>query len=173
MELITLVARATQGDTMAFDHPVAEYWHFVYTMCLSQVGHAVEAKDLTQEVFVRIYHDLAQPREPAKFLPWLRQVARDVCRMWTRRQRQPLVPLDAMPEPDDASAAVQLRRSELGAILRGMPAQVSPMSRELLLGYLAGYSEAELALAFGVPPATIKSRLRETREQAKRSAKAS
>jgi DNA-directed RNA polymerase specialized sigma24 family protein len=47
------------------------------------------------------------------------------------------------------------------------------MSRELLLRYLAGYSEAELAVAFGVPPATIKSRLREAREQAKRSPKAS
>jgi RNA polymerase sigma-70 factor, ECF subfamily len=158
-----------QGDKMAFDHLVAQYWHFVYTICLSQVGHAAEATELTQEVFVRIYRDLAQLREPAKFLPWLRQVARNVCRMWTRRQREALVPLDAIPEPDDTSAAAQLQRSELGAILRAMLAQVSPMSRELLaLRYLAGYSEAELAVAFGVPPATSNSRLREAREQAKR-----
>jgi RNA polymerase sigma factor (sigma-70 family) len=169
MELITLVRRATQGDAMAFGHLVVQYWHFVYTICLSRVGHAAEAKDLTQEVFVRIYHDLAQLREPAKFLPWLRQVTRNVCRMWTRRQREALVPLDAIPEPDDAVAAAELQRSELGEIVRAMLAQVSPMSRELLvLRYLAGYSEAELAVAFGVPPATIKSRLREAREQAKR-----
>ena len=57
----------------------------------------------------------------------------------------------------------------MGEIVRVMLAQVSPLSREVLaLHYLAGYSEAELAVAFGVAPATIKSRLREGREQAKR-----
>jgi hypothetical protein len=75
MELVTLVIRAMQGDKMAFDHLVAQYWHFVYTICLSQVGYAAEATELTQEVLVRIYRDLAQLREPAKFLPWLPQVA--------------------------------------------------------------------------------------------------
>jgi hypothetical protein len=50
-----------------------------------------------------------------------------------------------------------------------MLAEVSPKSREVLaLHYLAGYSETELAVAFGVSPATIKSRLHEAREQAKR-----
>jgi hypothetical protein len=38
----------------------------------------------------------------------------------------------------------------------------------LALHYLAGYSEAELAVACGVLPSTIKSRLHEAREQAKR-----
>ncbi len=50
-----------------------------------------------------------------------------------------------------------------------MFAQLSPTSREVLaLHYLSGYSEAELAVACGVSPSTIKSRLHEAREQAKR-----
>jgi RNA polymerase sigma-70 factor (ECF subfamily) len=169
MELIILVERATQGDATAFDHLVTQHWRFVYTICLSQVGHAAEAEDLTQEVFVRMSHDLADLRAPDKFLPWLRQVARNVCRMWRRRQRRTPEPLDAITKVDNSEAAARLRRSELGEIVRAMLAQVSPLSREVLaLHYLAGYSEAELAVAFGVAPATIKSRLREAREQAKR-----
>jgi RNA polymerase sigma factor (sigma-70 family) len=169
MDLITLVERATLGDATAFGHLVTQHWRFVYTICLSQVGHAAEAEDLTQEVFVRVSHDLAGLRAPDKFLPWLHQVTRNVCRMWRRRQRTTPEPLDAIAEVDDPGAAVRLRRSELGEIVRTMLAQVSPMSREVLaLHYLAGYSEAELAVACGVPPATIKSRLREAREQAKR-----
>jgi RNA polymerase sigma factor CnrH len=167
MELSTLIERATQGDTTAFGHLVTGHWRFVYTMCLSHVGDAAEAEDLTQEVFVRVSHDLTNLRAPDKFLPWLRQVARNVCRMW-RRRRTP-EPLDAIAEVDDPAAAARLRRSELREIVRAMLAQVSPLSREVLaLHYLAGYSEAELAVAFGVAPATIKSRLREAREQAKR-----
>jgi RNA polymerase sigma-70 factor, ECF subfamily len=169
MELITLVERARQGDATAFSHLVTQHWRFVYTICLSHVGHAAEAEDLTQEVFVLVCDDLADLRAPDKFLPWLHQVTRNVCRMWRRRQRTTSAPLDAVAEIDDPAAALRLRRSELGAIVCAMLAQVSPMSREVLsLYYLAGYSEAELAAAFGVAPATIKSRLREAREQAKR-----
>jgi RNA polymerase sigma-70 factor, ECF subfamily len=132
-------------------------------------GHAAEAEDLTQEVFVRVSHDPADLRAPDKFLPWLQQVTRNVCRMWRRRQRATAEPLDAIAAVDDPGAAVRLRRSELGEIVRAMLAQVSPLSREVLaLHYLAGYSEAELAAACEVSLATIKSRLREAREQAKR-----
>lgn len=169
MELITLVERAMQGDATAFGHLVTQHWRFVYTICLSHAGHAAEAEDLTQEVFVRVSHDLADLRAPDKFLPWLRQVTRNVCRMWRRRQRASPESLDAIAEVDDPAAMVRLRRSELGEIVRAMLAQVSPLSREVLaLHYLAGYAEAELAVAFGVSPATIKSRLHEAREQAKR-----
>ena len=169
MELITLVERATQGDAAALGHLVTEHWRFVYTMCLSRVGHTADAEDLTQEVFVQVAHDLADLREPDKFLPWLRQVSRNVCRMWQRRQRATPEPLDTIAEVDDPTAAARFRRTELAEIVCAMLAQVSPKSREVLaLHYLADYSEAEIAVALGLSPATIKSRLREGREQAKR-----
>lgn len=54
MELTTLVERATQGDATAFEHLVTQHWGCVYTICLSQVGQAAQAEDLTQEVFMRV-----------------------------------------------------------------------------------------------------------------------
>jgi hypothetical protein len=70
--------------------------------------------------------------------------------MCRRRQHATSAPLEAMAEIDEPGAAARLRRSELGEIVRAMLAQVSPMSREVLaLRYLAGYSEAELAAAYG------------------------
>jgi len=168
MELITLVERATQGDAAALGHLVTEHWRFVYTMCLSHVGQAADAEDLTQEVFIQVSHDVAGLREPDKFLPWLRQVARNVCRMWRRRQHATPQPLDTIAELDDPTAAARFRRTELAEIVRGMLTQVSPKSREVLaLHYLAGYSEMEIAVALGLSSATIKSRLREGREQVK------
>ena len=169
MDLITLVERATQGDATALGHLVTQHWRFVYMMCLSHVGHVAEAEDLTQEVFTRVSHDLTDLRAPDKFLPWLHQVTKNVCRMWRRRQRTIAEPLDTIAEVGDPAAAARLRRSELGEIVQAMLAQLSPTSREVLaLHYLAGYSEAELAVACGVSPSTIKSRLHEAREQAKR-----
>ncbi|MBI3325959.1 MAG: sigma-70 family RNA polymerase sigma factor [Nitrospinae bacterium] len=169
MELRTVVERAMNGDATAFSHLVSEHWGFVYTVCLSQVRQAAEAEDLTQEVFVQVHHDLTHLREPEKFLPWLRQVAKNVCRMWRRRQPAAPAPLEAISELDDPAAAARFRRFELAEIVCGVLAQVSPKSSEVLaLHYLAGCSEAEIAMALGLSPATIKSRLREGREQAKR-----
>jgi RNA polymerase sigma factor (sigma-70 family) len=169
MELTTLVERARQGDATAFGHLVTHHWRFVYTICLSQVGRAAEAEDLTQDVFTRMSRDLTDLRAPDKFLPWLHQVTKNVCRMWRRRQRTTTEPLSTIAEVDDPAAAARLRRSELGEIVQAMLAQLSPSSREVLaLHYLAGYSEPELAVACGVSSSTIKSRLHEAREQAKR-----
>jgi len=169
MDLITLVKRAMQGDAEAFGTLVTEHWRFVYTICLSQVRQGADAEDLAQEVFIQVSQDLADLRAPDKFMPWLRQVARNVCRMWRRRQHAAPEPLDIVAEVDDPTAAARFRRAELAEIVRGVLAQVSPNSREVLaLHYLAGYSEAEVGVALGLPPATIKSRLREGREQAKR-----
>ena len=169
MDVIILVERAAQGDAAALGHLVTEHWRFVYTMCLSHVGHAAEAEDLAQEVFTRVSHDLKDLRAPDKFLPWLHQVTKNVCRMWRRRQHTTAEPLETIAEVGDPSAAERLRRSELGEIVQAMLAQLSPTSREVLaLHYLAGYSEPELAVACGVSASTIKSRLHEAREQAKR-----
>jgi RNA polymerase sigma factor (sigma-70 family) len=132
MELMTLVERARQGDATAFGHLVTQHWRFVYTICLSHVGHAAEAEDLTQDVFTRVSHDLTDLRAPDKFLPWLHQVTKNVCRMWRRRQRTTAEPLDTIAEVGDPAAAARLRRSELGEIVQAMLAQLSPTSREVL-----------------------------------------
>ncbi len=166
---MTLVERAAKGDGTAFSQLVARYRRFVHAICLSEAGRAAEAEDLTQEVFVRVYHDVAQLRDPDRFLPWLRQVTKNVSRRWLRRRRTPPVPLDAIAEREDPVAAARLRRWELGDLVSGMLAQVSPKSREVLaLHYLAGCSEAEIAAALALASATVKSRLHEGRQQAKR-----
>jgi DNA-directed RNA polymerase specialized sigma24 family protein len=69
MDLITLVERAIHGDPAALGHLVTEHWRFVYTMCLSHVGHTADTEDLTQEVFMQLAQDVADLREPDKFLP--------------------------------------------------------------------------------------------------------
>jgi len=169
MELATLVEKAREGDAIAFGQVVARYRGLVFAICLSEAKQPDEAEDLTQEVFVRAYHDLSALREPEKLLPWLRQVARNVCRMWLRRRRVAAAPLEAISEKNDLAAAARLKRVELGEIVSGMLAQVSPRSREVLaLRYLGDCSEAEIAAALGISLTTVKSRLHEARAQAKR-----
>jgi len=167
--LEALVERAAQGDGSAFGQLVSRCWGLVYAICLGEVGRPTDAEDLTQEVFVQVHRDLGDLRAPGRFLAWLRQVTRNVCRMWLRRGRIASVPLGAGTEQEDPTAVATLREAELAEIVGRMLAQVSPKSREVLaLHYLAGCSEADIAETLGLLSATVKSRLREAREQAKR-----
>jgi len=164
-----LVERAARGNSEAFGQLVTRYRRLVYAICLSQVRDVAEADDLTQEVFVRTYHDLPRLREPERFISWLRQVARNVCRMSLRRKRAAAVPVETIAEQDNPAAATRLKQAELGQVISDMLARVSAKSREVLtLHYLAGYSEAEIAAVLSLSPTTVKSRLHEGREQAKR-----
>ncbi|MHB9025854.1 MAG: RNA polymerase sigma factor [Armatimonadota bacterium] len=168
MDYTAQISQAASGDPVAFGQLVARYRGLVYAICLGKVGQAAVAEDLTQEVFLRVYLDLRTLHEPEKFLPWLRKVTGNVCRMWLRRQRTISVPLEDIAEQDDPVAANAQRRSELGGMVDAMLALVSPKSREvLILHYLAHCSEGEIAGVLGLTPATVKSRLYEARQQAK------
>ncbi|MEW6489092.1 MAG: sigma-70 family RNA polymerase sigma factor [Thermodesulfobacteriota bacterium] len=161
--------RAAAGDADAFRDLVARYRRFVYALCLAGSRNPSDAEDLTQEVFLSIHRDLPSLREPGKFLPWLRQVAKNACRLWYRRHEPATAPLDEALGVEDLAAGGAARRAEVRRIIVDTLAAVSERSREVLaLHYLGGCSEAEIAEALGLRRTTVKSRLHEGRAQARR-----
>lgn len=169
MELIPLVRQAMAEDSDAFRELVIRSQGLVRAICVARSGDHADADDLVQEVFLRVYRDLPSLRNADRYLPWLRQVATNVCRMWLRRESKAPTPLDMAPEPEDPSAQDRLRRCEVSQLVREVLGQISQRSREVLaLRYLADCSEAEISDILSLPPSTVKSRLHEGRKQAKR-----
>jgi len=169
MERTIDIRRAAAGDPTAFGQLVAHYRGLVYTMCLHELRQPAAAEDLTQEVFVRVFLDLKDLRDPEKFLPWLRAVTRNVCRRWLRRQRLTEQSLETLGEAQDPMAATRGRQDELRELLAAMLEAISPKNREVLvLHYLTRCSEEEIAVLLALKPATVKSRLYEGRRQARR-----
>ncbi len=156
----TLYTRASQGDMNALNEVVTRYRSLVYAICVA---------DLTQDVFVTMYRRFHMLHDPAKFRPWLRAIARNVCRMWRRRHPQDAVSLDLIPDQPDAGSSAAYDHTELEALVQAILGHVSPRSREvLLLRYFAECSEAEIATALGLTVTTVKSRLHEARTQGRR-----
>ncbi|MHB0936054.1 MAG: RNA polymerase sigma factor [Armatimonadota bacterium] len=169
MDITTTIRHAATGDSEAFSQLVVRYRGLIYSICLNELRHTEAAEDLTQEVFIRMYRDLRKLRDPEKLLPWLRRVARNACRMWLRRQRLAEQPLETLGEAQDPAIAARRRQDELRDLLAAVLDAVSPKNREVLvLHYLAHCSEEEIALLLALKPATVKSRLYEGRQQAKR-----
>ena len=165
MELADLLDRCRRGDELAWEAFVRQYQARVYGLALHYVRNTEEARDVAQEIFVRIYRKLESYREEDAFLPWMLRVGRNVCIDHLRHARSrpsgAAVPLESVPEfvdhsptPEGAWEADTRRRLVHRALQR-----LSDPSREMiLLKEIQGLRLDEIASMLGVPLGTVKSR---------------
>jgi RNA polymerase sigma-70 factor (ECF subfamily) len=77
--LVEWVTAAQAGDDSAFAELVQRHDRAIYSFTLGLVRNTDDARDLVQEVWVRVARHLPQLREPARFTPWLYRIARNCC----------------------------------------------------------------------------------------------
>src|SRR5262249_39847083 len=90
-----LMLRVRDDEPGAFEELVETYQHRLVAVMHHLVGHADEAEDLAQEVFLRVYRARKKYHPQAKFSTWLFTIANNLALNSLRsRQRKPVVPLD-------------------------------------------------------------------------------
>lgn len=67
------------GDSQAFCRVYDDYHASIYNLCARIVGDREEAKDLTQEVFLRAFSSPPEHRSGSGLRPWLYRVATNLC----------------------------------------------------------------------------------------------
>src|SRR5271166_1981763 len=129
---VRLMLRVRADETGAFEELVLRFQHRLVSVMHHLVGHAEEAEDLSQEVFLRVFRARKKYHPRAKFSTWLFTIANNLALNTLRsRQRKPMVPLnlrdsgplDSRPEEqlvhDRARQPVQrMQQQELAAIVR-------------------------------------------------------
>jgi RNA polymerase sigma-70 factor (ECF subfamily) len=165
LELSTLLARCRAGDELAWEAFVRRFQGRVYALAYSYVGEREDARDLAQEIFVRLFETRERWADGDEFVPWLIHVSRNRSVDFLRRRkvRRPAIAVqegegfqipDTSPDPEDRTVAAS-QRTLLHAALRGL----SALSREVLvLRDVHGLSVQHVAAALGVPVGTVKSR---------------
>jgi len=164
VSLETLLTRCRRGDDLAWEALVRQYQSQVYGMAFHYMRNTDDARDLAQEIFVRVYQklDTAPDKE---FVPWMLRVARNLCIDQLRRKkaRPPASDLQADeqldlhadgPSPEDSWATDERKR----LVYRALGA-MSEQGREIiLLKEIQGLSVQEIANLLGAPVGTVKSR---------------
>ncbi len=160
-----LVQQTLGGEREAFGALVERYRDMVYGLCYHHLGDFEDARDMAQDSFVAAFCDLPQLRDPAKFAPWLRQVATHRCQSWLRGRRSNTVPLDEVAQETDGGEDA-LERKAMQLVVREALSHLSERTRlALTLRYIDGYSCGEIADFLEVPVQTVKSRLRLAKAQ--------
>ena len=83
-----LIKVALSGDAKAYDHLFHRYKGRIHRICLDYFGgNADLADDLCQETFIRAFNRLEQLKDRDKFFPWLKEIARNHCVSFIRKER--------------------------------------------------------------------------------------
>ena len=82
-----LLARVAAGDEAAFDALVARHQGRAYRLAWSLLRDAEDARDLSQEAFLRVYRTAAGFRGEAKFSTWFYRILVNLCLDHRRRGR--------------------------------------------------------------------------------------
>src|SRR2546429_6917671 len=95
----TLARAARGGDLVAFEALVRRYERRVFALAFHHLHDPVEAQDLAQEVFVRLFRGLERYDPARPFEPWFWRLAGNVAASYRRRR-----PAAAAELPDWAPA---------------------------------------------------------------------
>src|SRR3954447_8804363 len=97
-----LVGAFQSGDIAAFDQLVSRWDRRIQGVLYRFVGNHEEARDLSQEAFLRAYRSLGTFKHEARFSSWLYQIALNAARdRLRRRRRHPDVSLDEVQDGAD------------------------------------------------------------------------
>ena len=96
------MAAARDGDRDAFGRLVALTHRSTYTLALRLTGDEEDARDVTQEVYLRAFRALDGFRGDAQFGTWLHRITANVAATHLgRRRRHRHDPLHERPDPPD------------------------------------------------------------------------
>ena len=159
IEEIQLVRASQQGDREAFSRLVQQYGRIVFAMCLSTMGHAHDADDLAQEVFMKAFVQINSLRQADRFGPWLTRICRNTATDFLRsRRRQEPLDLDRIefnPTPGGEPDVEGLNKA-----LASLP---EPLRQAVLFYYLDRRSTHSVAQALGISPDGVMTRLSRAR----------
>jgi RNA polymerase sigma-70 factor (ECF subfamily) len=174
--LCRLVRQCIAGDQHAWQQLVVSQHRRIYGICYRFTGSATDAEDLTQDVFLKLYRNLASfDVQKGNFNTWLTTLARNLLVDHFRRTRLERASdsLDASLTGEDDGATLASRLAdprpsqetraaglELKVVIQQALAQLSPELREaVVLRDLEDMDYKEIAQVLRIPEGTVKSRI--------------
>lgn len=154
-----LVRQATGGDLDAFEELVRRLQRRVYGFAYQHLRDSDEAHDLAQEIFVKLYRNLARYDAERPFEPWFWRLAANTTINYRRRR----VPQPA--EPSDETADETRTQTHDPVLVQALAQLDAGYRLPVLLHYYADLSLEQVAQALSLTVPAVKSRLHRARAQ--------
>jgi RNA polymerase sigma-70 factor (ECF subfamily) len=174
--LALLVERAAAGDKAAFEQIMIHSQQRVMAMSWRILGNEADARDASQEVFLRVYKYLRRFKQDQDFFAWLYRINVNVCRdLLKQRQNQndrfqsfaaePAEEILDVPDgqPDAEQSLINAQRREL--ILRAIATLPFKDRASIVLRDVEGLSTGEVAQILKSSSTTVRSQISSARRK--------
>jgi RNA polymerase sigma-70 factor (ECF subfamily) len=176
-----LIAQAKQGDMAALEALILQHEKIVYNVALRMMNHTEDAKDISQEVFLKAYRNIASFDERATFSTWIYRITVNTCidEMRKRKGKQPLF-LDnefedeegtwkkEIADESDTPEESLMRKEEKSEILMALKTISEDYKTVFILRDIRGLSYDEISDITGLALGTVKSRISRARNHLKK-----
>jgi RNA polymerase sigma-70 factor (ECF subfamily) len=166
-----LIIQAQKGDQNAFEALVYRYDRSVLSIAIKYANNEDDAKDLYQEIFIRVYRGLKNFRFQSEFSTWLFRITTNVCLTYKSRSKEHLkvsIDKDYDDEENEFSTKKELvydglspeeisSGANLGEIVNAAVESLSPKQKmTFVLKHYEGYKIREIAEMLNCKEGTVK-----------------
>jgi RNA polymerase sigma-70 factor, ECF subfamily len=168
-----LIEKARRGDTDSFSALVESHQQRAIHAARSLVGNLEDARDLTQEAFVKAFRNLEGFKSESRFYTWFYRILMNTCKDFLRKKNlrrafsfwgpapaeEETDPLASVPDRSPNAASAMASRelgSALDAALEKLPFRQKSV---FALRYLEGMSLDEIAESLGLTTGAVKAHL--------------
>lgn len=175
-----LIVRAAAGDREAFDALIAPRWERLYRIAGRITGDWDEARDVAQQVALRLWQTLSRFRPGEDLDGWIYRMtvnlAIDALRKRQARREELLAEPPVAAAPRAGAARGPLERvlaHELEAALEDCTRELSPRQKAVfVLARVEGLEPREIAQMLSLAPSTVRNHLFQARAAVARRLKA-
>lgn len=154
------VRKLKSGDKKEFKAFYDEYVHKALGVAVNITKNKEMAKEAVQETFIRVYRYIGQFDETKRFDPWFFQIVINECNRLLAKEAN-VTRLNRSIGEDEEFASVEKQHQELKEAIAGL----HEMYRvPIILKYLQGFTEREIAEVLNANQNTIKTRLKKGKE---------
>lgn len=177
MEEKTIIDLVAKGDTKVFSFLVDKYQNLVFNVVRKVLPRQMDAEDVCQEVFVKVYRGIAGFEQKSKLSTWIARIAYFTAINYLKKHKktdayddlETAVTIEAKADGPDELLIKKNTEEYLSELISSLPEQYRLI---LTLYHLEEFSIQEIHETTGIVKGTIKSHLFRARKMLKEKIKA-
>lgn len=176
-----LILKSSKGDTVSFGKLVERYQHHVFNLALRMVNNHEDARDITQETFIKAFKSLAAFRYECGFKTWINRIASNTCldhlrRLRVDKTRRIIIPaapyretVENIPDDNRSNPEEKIIQGERAAAVKKALGSLPETYRlPLLMQHYQKMSYYEISTALNIPEKTVATRLYRAKKMLKK-----
>lgn len=154
---------------MYFNILVKQLQRPIYTLSLRMTGDSEMAKDLTQDIFLKVYKNLASYNHQVKITTWIYTISTNTCIDYLRKKKDVLLfddqkPAEMAQQIYDLPGQVLEKRELRQHIYEKIDCLPEHYRIVVILKYINELSFEEIAIVLDQPLSTVKTKLYRAKE---------